>query len=59
MSAELLICFLASELPLDGLLRGVASLLPRVNLALQTVLTEPPQVSWRLFGLSQAAIVVT
>ena len=35
MSAESLICVLTSERPLDGLLRGVARLLPRVNFALQ------------------------
>ena len=37
MSAELLICILTSERPLDGSLSGVTSLLPRVNLALQKV----------------------
>jgi hypothetical protein len=39
MSTELLICILGSELPLDGSLRSVASLLPRVDFALKEVST--------------------
>ena len=37
MLTELHIRILASKRPLDGSLRGISSLLPRVNLALQTV----------------------
>ena len=39
MSTELSISVLASELPLDGSLRSVASLLPRVDFALKKLLT--------------------
>jgi len=37
MPAEFLIRILTSELPPDGSLCDISSLLPRVNLALQTV----------------------
>ena len=37
MSTELQIRILTSECPLDGSLRDVTSLLPRVNLALQKI----------------------
>ena len=39
MPTKLLICILTSELPLDGSLRSVASLLPRVDFALKKLST--------------------
>ncbi len=39
MSAELLICVLTGERPLDGPLRSVACLLPRVDFTLKELST--------------------